>query len=49
MAFMGSAADRIAALVPRSRRKTLEGQAHQVEPEVMVPVLVEFFTGSSAR
>lgn len=49
MAFMGSAADRIAALVPQSQRKTLEGQAHQAEAEVVVPVLVEFFTGSSTR
>ena len=49
MDFMGPAADRIAALVPQSQRKTLKGQAHQVEAEVMVPVLVEFFTGSSAR
>lgn len=47
MDFMGPAADRIAALVPQSQRKTLKGQAHQVEAEVMVPVLVEFFTGSS--
>lgn len=49
MDFMGAAADRIAALVPQSRRKTLEGQAHQAEADVMVPVLVEFFTGSSTR
>ncbi|HEX7153171.1 MAG TPA: hypothetical protein VF618_16920 [Thermoanaerobaculia bacterium] len=27
-------------------RKTLEGQAHQAAPEVMAPVLIEFFTGS---
>ena len=47
MDFMGPAADRIAALVPQSQRKVLTGQAHQVEAEVMVPVLVEFFTGSS--
>lgn len=44
MDFMASAADRIAALVPQSQRKTLKGQAHQVEADVMVPVLVEFFT-----
>lgn len=49
MDFMGPAADRIAALVPQSQRKTLKGQAHQVEAEVMVPVLVEFFTGPSTR
>lgn len=44
MDFMGAAADRIAALVPQSQRKTLKGQAHQAEAAVMVPVLVEFFT-----
>jgi pimeloyl-ACP methyl ester carboxylesterase len=46
--FMGPAADRIAALVPQSQRKILKGQAHQADAEVMVPVLVQFFTGSSA-
>jgi pimeloyl-ACP methyl ester carboxylesterase len=49
MDFMGAAADRIAALVPQSQRKPLKGQAHQAETEVMAPVLVEFFTGSSTR
>lgn len=49
MEFMGSAADRIAALVPQSQRKTLKGQAHQVGADVMVPMLVEFFTGSPAQ
>jgi pimeloyl-ACP methyl ester carboxylesterase len=49
MAFMRPAADRIAALVPQSQRKILEGQAHQAEAGVVVPVLVEFFTGSSPR
>jgi pimeloyl-ACP methyl ester carboxylesterase len=49
MDFMGGAADRMAALVPQSQRKTLKGQAHQAETEVMAPVLVEFFTGSSTR
>jgi pimeloyl-ACP methyl ester carboxylesterase len=49
MDFMGPTADRIAALVPQSQRKTLKGQTHQVEAEVMVPVLVEFFGGSSRR
>jgi pimeloyl-ACP methyl ester carboxylesterase len=47
MEFMHAAADRIAALVPRSQRKTLEGQAHQAETEVVLPVLVEFFSGSN--
>ena len=46
MEFMGAAADRIAALVPKCRRKTLKGQAHQADAEVVVPVLVEFFGAS---
>jgi pimeloyl-ACP methyl ester carboxylesterase len=46
LGFMQATADRIAALIPGARRKTFEGQAHQVAAEVMVPVLVEFFTGS---
>jgi pimeloyl-ACP methyl ester carboxylesterase len=49
MDFMGPTADRIAALVPHAQRKTLKGQTHQVEGQVMVPVLVEFFTGPSTR
>jgi pimeloyl-ACP methyl ester carboxylesterase len=48
MDFMQVAADRIAALIPDAQRKTLEGQAHQAAAEVMVPVLVEFFTGPRA-
>lgn len=43
MPFMSSAADRIAALIPQARRKILEGQAHQADPEVIAPVLTEFF------
>jgi len=48
MDFMKAAADRIAALIPDARRKILEGQAHQAAAEVMVPLLVEFFTGPRA-
>lgn len=47
MDFMHATADRIAALLSHSRRKTLEGQTHQVDAEAMAPVLIEFFTGSS--
>jgi pimeloyl-ACP methyl ester carboxylesterase len=49
MDFMAAAADRLAALVPQSQRKTIKGQAHEVKAETTVPVLVEFFTGSSTR
>ena len=43
MDFMHPTADRIAALIPHQQRKTLKGQTHQVEAEVMAPLLVEFF------
>jgi len=43
MDFIRPAADRIAALIPNSQRKTIEGQGHQAAPETMAPVLIEFF------
>jgi pimeloyl-ACP methyl ester carboxylesterase len=46
--FMNASADEIAAGIPRSQRKTLEGQTHQLEADAVVPVLAEFFNGSSA-
>lgn len=49
MEFMQPTADRIAALIPQATRKTLEGQTHQVAADAMAPVLIEFFSGSSAR
>jgi pimeloyl-ACP methyl ester carboxylesterase len=47
MGFMHSTADRIAELMPRSQRKTLAGQTHQVDADAAVPVLTAFFTGAS--
>jgi pimeloyl-ACP methyl ester carboxylesterase len=41
--FMQPTADHIAELVPDAQRKTLTGQTHQADPEVVAPVLVEFF------
>lgn len=49
MDFMQPTADRIAGLLPHSQRQTLKGQTHQVEAEIMAPVLVEFFSGASNR
>ena len=49
MDFMGPTADRIAALIPRAQRKTLEDQTHQAAGEVVAPVLIDFFNGSSNR
>ena len=40
---MHSGADALAAVVPNSQRRTLEGQTHYVHPEVLAPVLIEFF------
>lgn len=34
----------VSRAVPRAERKTLKGQTHNVKPEVLAPVLVEFFS-----
>ena len=41
--FMHPSADALAAVLPNAERATLEGQDHGPAPEVLVPVLVEFF------
>ncbi|MFF9488576.1 alpha/beta fold hydrolase [Streptomyces sp. NPDC014676] len=43
-AWMRKAARAIAESVPRGTYRTLEGQTHMVEPDVLAPVLAEFFT-----
>ena len=38
----------VAALVetlPDARRRTLEGQTHEVDPEILAPVVEEFLAG----
>ncbi len=42
-AWMRQAARAIAESVPRGTYRTLEGQTHMVEPDVLAPVLAEFF------
>ncbi|MFF7855877.1 alpha/beta fold hydrolase [Streptomyces sp. NPDC007904] len=42
-AWMREAARAIADAVPRGTHRTLEGQTHMVEPDVLAPVLAEFF------
>ena len=42
MDFMHAASARIAKLIPNARHTTIKGQAHGVEAETTVPVLVEF-------
>jgi pimeloyl-ACP methyl ester carboxylesterase len=41
--FMDKAAQAVADAIPGARRRTLEGQTHDVAPEVLAPVLAEFF------
>jgi len=43
--FMHNAAQAAADALPNAQRRTLEGQTHAVAPEVLAPVLEEFFTG----
>jgi pimeloyl-ACP methyl ester carboxylesterase len=43
MPFMHDAAEALAKAIPNARRKTLEGQGHDVDSKVLAPVLVEFF------
>jgi hypothetical protein len=42
-AWMHNAAEALAKILPDATRQTLEGQTHTVAPEVLAPVLVEFF------
>ncbi len=44
-AFMQNAAQAAADALPNAGRRTLEGQTHDVAPEVLAPVLEEFFAG----
>ena len=42
-AFMGEAARALARAIPHAQHRVLEGQTHDVAPEVLAPVLAEFF------
>lgn len=44
MPFMSKSADALAAALPHAERKTLPDQRHDVDPEVLAPVLAEFFS-----
>jgi pimeloyl-ACP methyl ester carboxylesterase len=46
-AFMHEAAKAVADSLPNARQRTLEGQTHDVAPDVLSPVLVEFFSSSN--
>ena len=42
MDFMHPTATRLATLIPNAQRTTLKGQTHQVKPEAVAPLLIEF-------
>ena len=44
-AGMAESAQALADALPDGQRRTLEGQGHDVDPNVLAPVLVEFFAG----
>jgi pimeloyl-ACP methyl ester carboxylesterase len=43
-AKLKKAAETIADTVPGARRRTLDGQTHNVAPKALTPAVVEFFT-----
>jgi pimeloyl-ACP methyl ester carboxylesterase len=44
-AWLSHAAQAVADALPNAQRRTLQGQPHNVAPEAIAPVLVEFFAG----
>ncbi len=44
-AFMQDAAQAVAHALPNAQLRALEGQTHDVAPEILAPVLAEFFKG----
>jgi pimeloyl-ACP methyl ester carboxylesterase len=47
MGFMRPTAERIAKLMPKAQHTTVKGQTHQASPEVVAPLLFEFFGDAS--
>ena len=43
--FMGPTADALAKVLPHGQRRTLPGQEHNIDPNVLAPALKEFFAG----
>ncbi len=43
--FMPVSADTLASAIPNAQRRTLQGQTHEVKPDALAPLLVEFFAG----
>ena len=44
MPFMRATADKLGKVIPGAQRRTVEGQAHDVDSKVLAPILVEFFS-----
>ncbi len=44
-AFMSDTAQALGKAIPNAQVRTLEGQTHDVDPAVLAPVLMEFFSG----
>jgi hypothetical protein len=40
---MHNTAVTLANAIPNAQHRTLEGQTHEVSPEALAPVLIEFF------
>jgi pimeloyl-ACP methyl ester carboxylesterase len=47
-AFMHTASQAVAHTMPNAKHTTLEGQTHDVAPQALAPVLMEFFYGSAS-
>jgi hypothetical protein len=45
---MRQAAQGLAAALPNARYRTLKGQGHDLVPEVLAPILAEFFSSTPA-
>jgi pimeloyl-ACP methyl ester carboxylesterase len=41
--FMRDTAEALARAIPKSRYRSLEGQTHEVAPDALAPVLIDFF------
>jgi len=44
-AFMYDTAQALGKAIPNAQVRTLKGQTHDVDPDVLAPVLMEFFSG----
>jgi hypothetical protein len=43
--FMDDTAQALSKAIPHAKRYTLEGQTHDIAPEALAPVLMDFFLG----